>query len=122
MIESELTEKIIGCAMDVHRELGPGLLESIYEAALCIELKARGIHYDRQKALPVMYKGELLGEFRVDLLAEDTVVLEIKSVERHDPLFEAQLLSYLKLGGYHVGLLINFNSSLLKTGIRRMVL
>lgn len=118
----ELTDKIIGCAIEVHRVLGPGLLESIYEAALCIELRRKGLKYERQKVLPVLYKGENIGQYRIDLVVEDKVVLELKSVERHDLVFEAQILSYMKLGSYSVGLLINFNSSLLKRGIKRFVL
>ncbi|GFO66068.1 GxxExxY protein [Geomonas paludis] len=122
MILSALTERIIACAVEVHRELGPGLLESVYEGALTVELFNRGLHFHRQKQLPVQYKGEHVGDYRVDLLVEDTVVVELKSVEHHDPVFEAQLLTYMKLGGYHVGLLINFNTLLLTKGIRRLQL
>jgi len=121
MLLKDLTEKIIGCSIEVHKELGPGLLESIYESALSIELFQRGLHFERQKPLPVGYKGEQIGEFRIDLLVEDTVVVELKSTERHDPLFEAQLLSYMKLGGYSIGLLINFNSLMLTKGVKRFV-
>jgi len=120
--QDKLTEKIIGCAIAVHRELGPGLLESIYESALAIELEDAGIKFCRQMVVPVHYKGRTIGEHRLDLLVDDGVVVEIKSVERHDPVFEAQVLSYLKMAGKHVGLLINFNSKLLKDGIRRFVL
>jgi GxxExxY protein len=122
MIFQDLTEKIIACSIEVHKELGPGLLESIYEAALSIELSQQGMRYRRQMPLQVAYKGESIGEFRMDVVVEDTVVIELKSTERHDPLFEAQLLSYMKLGGYKIGLLINFNSILLTKGIRRLVL
>lgn len=121
MLLKDLTEKIIGCSIEVHKELGPGLLESIYESALSIELFQHGLHFERQKPLPVGYKGEQIGEFRIDLLVEDTVVVELKSTERHDPLFEAQLLSYMKLGGYSIGLLINFNSLMLTKGVKRFV-
>jgi GxxExxY protein len=117
-----LTEKIIGCAIEVHRNLGSGLLESIYEGALAIELEAAGLTFARQLPVPVNYKGRLLGEYRLDLMVSDQVIVEIKSVERHDPLFEAQVLTYLRIAGKHVGLLINFNSKLLKEGIRRLVL
>jgi GxxExxY protein len=117
-----ITEKIIRCAIEVHRNLGPGLLESIYEAALCVEFDAAGIQYRRQVAYPVIYKGQEIGQHRIDLIVEDTVIVELKSVERMDPIFEAQLLSYLKLTGKHVGLLINFNETLLKRGIKRLVL
>jgi len=122
MIYKGLTERIIACAIEVHRELGPGLLESVYESALAVELFQQGIRFARQKQLPVKYKGESVGDFRVDLLVEDIVVVELKSMERHDPLFEAQLLSYMKLGGYSLGLLINFNSLLLSKGVKRLVL
>ena len=119
---NQITEKIIGCAIEIHRELGPGLLESIYESALCIELDSIGLTYERQKSLPVIYKNKPIGNFRVDLIVDGSVVLELKSVERYDPIFEAQLLSYMKLGKYRLGLLINFNSRLLKDGINRFIL
>ena len=123
MIElNELTEKIIGCAIEVHRNIGPGLLESVYEKALAIELKNAGLKFERQKTLNVLYKEKSIGEFKIDVLVEDQIVLELKSVERHDPVFEAQLLSYLKLGKYKLGLLINFNKKLLKEGIKRIIL
>ena len=122
MIFEDLTEKIIACSIAVHRELGPGLLESIYESALSIELFQQGMRFQRQMPLQVAYKGKGIGEFRIDMLVEDAVVVELKCTERHDPVFEAQLLSYMKLGGYKVGLLINFNSVLLTKGIKRMVL
>ena len=117
-----LTEKIIGCAIAVHREPGPGLLASVYEAALEIELNDAGRHTTRQKEIPVRYKGIETGEHRLDMLVENIVVIELKSVERFDPLFQAQLLGYLKPGGYPVGLLINFNSRVLKNGIKRMTI
>lgn len=116
---NHLTKRIIGCAIEVHRHLGPGLLESIYESALCIELKLAGLTYERQKPVPVTYKGHALGDHRLDVLVEDTVILELKSVERFDPVFEAQILSYLKMTGKPIGLLINFNTRLLKDGIHR---
>jgi len=116
---NQLTRRIIGCAIEVHRHLGPGLLESIYESALCIELKMAGLAHERQKPVPVTYKGHALGEHRLDVLVEDTVILELKSVERFDPVFEAQILSYLRMTGKPLGLLINFNSRLLKDSIRR---
>lgn len=116
---NELTGRIIGCAIEVHRHLGPGLLESIYESALCIELDLAGLAFERQKPVPVTYKGHTLGEHRLDILVQDTVILELKSVERFDPIFEAQILSYLKMTGKPIGLLINFNSRLLKDGVKR---
>lgn len=117
----DLTEKIIGCAIEVHRQLGPGLLEATYEAALCIELSEAGIPHQRQVSFPVVYKGKTIGEYRLDLLVADAVVVEIKSVERFDPVFEAQVLTYLRATGKKVGLLINFNSRLLREGVRRFV-
>jgi GxxExxY protein len=137
---NDLTEKIIGAAIDVHRrprevpplrvsrsasdggELGPGLLESTYEACMVFELAERGIGVDRQKALPVVYRGVRIDcGYRIDLLVEDLVIVELKAVAELQPIHEAQLLSYLKLSGRHVGLLINFNVKLLKRGIRRLV-
>ncbi|MBV9210154.1 MAG: GxxExxY protein [Acidobacteria bacterium] len=119
---NELTEKIIGCAIEVHRQLGPGLLEGTYEAALCIELESANLHCQRQLILPVVYKGRVVGEYRLDLLVEDEVIIEIKSVERFDRVFEAQILTYLRVAGKKTGLLINFNSRLLKDGIKRFSL
>jgi len=119
---NKITEKIIGCAIEVHKELGAGLLESIYESALCIELKKVGLQYEQQKPLTVKYKGQKIGEFRIDLLIENSVVVELKSVERFEPVFEAQILSYMKLGGFKLGLLINFNSKLLKNGVKRYII
>jgi GxxExxY protein len=119
---NELTERIIGCAIEVHRQLGPGLLEATYEAALAIEFEMAGLRFLRQAIFPVMYKGRQIADHRLDLLVEDAVVVELKSVERHDALFEAQLLTYLKISGRRLGLRINFNSRLLKDGLKRMVL
>jgi len=117
-----LTERIIGCAIEVHRQLGPGLLEGTYEAALCIELQLAGLNFVRQPIFPVVYKGQVIGEYRLDLIVEDTVIVEIKSVERFDPIFEAQVLTYLRVTGKEIGLLMNFNSRLLRDGIKRYVL
>ena len=116
-----ITEDIIGAAIEVHRELGPGLLESTYEACSAYELTQRGLKVERQKPLPVVYKGLKLDiGYRVDLLVEDQVVVELKAVERLEPVPEAQLLSYLRLSGCRVGLL-NFNVKVLKDGIKRLV-
>lgn len=118
-----VTEAIIGAAIEVHRELGPGLLESTYEACLAYELAQRGLKVERQKPLPVVYKGLKLDiGYRVDLLVEDRVVVELKAVDHLEPIHEAQLLSYLRLSGCNVGLLINFNVRILKDGIKRLVL
>jgi len=119
---SKLTETIIGCAIEVHRQLGPGLLEGTYEAALCIELRNAGMNFVRQPIFPVVYKGQTIGKYRLDLIIGDAVVVEIKSVERFDPIFEAQVLTYLRVTGKKVGLLMNFNSRLLRDGIKRYVL
>lgn len=117
---TEITEAIIGSAIEVHRHLGPGLLESIYEAALAYELGQRGIAVERQKPLPVSYKGLVFEEgYRLDLLVAGEVVVELKCVDAVYPIHEAQLLSYLKLTGLKVGLLINFKVPVLKQGIKR---
>ena len=121
-LSDPLTRKIIGCAIEVHRQLGPGLLEGIYVETLVVEFEIQGLKVKRQVELPVEYKGRSIGTYRLDLLVEDTVVIEVKSVERHDPVFEAQILTYMRLTGKRVGLLINFNSKLLKDGIKRFVL
>jgi len=118
---NKITERIIGCGIEVHRHLGSGLLESAYEAALCVELGLQGLQYQRQVPIPLTYKGEQIGDYRIELVVEDTVVVEIKSVERHDPLFEAQVLTYLKITVKKIGLLMNFNSRLLTNGIKRLI-
>ena len=120
---NEITGQIIGAAIEVHRAVGPGLLESAYEACLCHELTLRRVAFERQKPLPVEYKGVKLDcGYRLDLFVEGTVVVEIKAVETIQPIHEAQLLTYLKLGGWKLGLLINFNVPALKDGIRRRIL
>ena len=118
---NSLTERIIGCAIEVHRELGPGLLEATYESALAIELEGAGLRVRRQPVFLVVYEGRTIGEYRLDLIVQDTAVVEVKSVERFDPVFEAQVLTYLRVTGKKVGLLINFNKGLLKDGIKRFV-
>jgi len=117
-----LTEKIIGCAIEVHRTLGPGLLEATYESALAVEFQLAGLNFQRQLMVPITYKGRPIGDHRLDLVVENSVIVEIKSVDRFDAIFEAQLLTYLKITGLKRGLLLNFNSRLLKDGIKRMVL
>ncbi|MGA2510768.1 MAG: GxxExxY protein [Candidatus Acidiferrales bacterium] len=119
---NHLTERIIGCAIEVHRNLGPGLLEATYEEAMCVELTDAGVNYKRQLPFPILYKGRILGEYRLDLLVEDAVIVEIKSVERFNPVFQAQVLTYFKATQERVGLLINFNSRLLREGIKRLIL
>jgi len=124
LLHEELTEKIIGAAIEVHRALGPGLLESAYEECLCREFNLRGIAFQRQVPLPVEYKGVKLDwGYRLDLIVQDAVVLELKCVEHTLPVHEAQLLTYLKLTGKHVGIIINFNvATLVRGGIVRKVL
>ena len=120
---NDLTGNIIKAAIEVHRALGPGLLESAYEECLCHELSLQGIPFQRQVALPITYKGIALDcGYRLDILVQEQVVVEIKAIEALLPIHEAQLLSYLRLGGWKVGLLINFHVPLLKNGIRRLVL
>lgn len=119
---NKLTEKIIGCAIRVHRELGPGLLESAYEACLAFELGESGLLVARQKSLPVTYRGINLDcGYRLDLVVQEKVILELKTVDKLLPIHNAQLISYLKLSGLKVGLLINFHSKLLVDGIQRIV-
>ena len=118
-----LTREIIGSAIEVHRHLGPGLLESAYVRCLTRELSLKGIPFKREWPLPLTYKGiQLPCSYRLDLLVGDAVVVEIKAIETLTPIHEAQLLTYLKLGGWKVGLLINFNVEILKMGIHRRVL
>ncbi len=118
-----LTDRIIGCAIEVHRGLGPGLLENAYEECLCYELTQSNLSCRRQVALPVRYKEVRLDcGYRMDVVVDERVVIEIKTVERLAPVHDAQILTYLRLGGYPVGLLINFNVPLLRDGIRRFVM
>jgi len=120
---NELTGQIIGAAIEVHRHLGPGLLESAYETCLAYELQQLGLIVERQKALPLVYKEIRLDQgYRIDLLVEQSVVVEIKVVEQIAPVHEAQVLSYLRFSGCKVGLLLNFNVKLLKDGIRRFIM
>ena len=118
-----LTERIIGAAIEVHSGIGPGLLESAYEACLFWELEQAGLVVVRQQALPVVYKGIRIDcGYRLDLVVEGRVILELKSVDTLTALHDAQLLTYLRLSGLHTGLLLNFNTVLLRDGIRRLVL
>ena len=119
---SDITEAVIGAAIAVHRALGPGLLESTYEACLVYELTELGVALERQKALPVPYRSVLIDcGYRIDLLVGNEVIVELKAVERILPVHEAQILTYLRLSGHAVGLLLNFNVPLMKDGIRRFV-
>ena len=117
-----LSQPIIGCAIEVHRYLGPGLLESIYESALCIELRAAGLQFQRQVSLPLWYIGELLGEHRPDLIVGEQVVVEVKSIERLAPVHTAQMLTYLRVAQLRLGLILNFNGEVLHSGIKRVLL
>jgi GxxExxY protein len=122
MDENGLSHEIIGAAIEVHRVLGPGLLESIYEQALCIELQLRGLQVKCQRELPIIYKGVLLeGAFRIDVMVEEMVIIEIKAVEKLLAVHEAQLLTYLKLASLKLGLLMNFNSTVVSNSVRRVV-
>lgn len=123
MDQKELTAKIIGAAIEVHRELGPGLLESSYESALQHELTLRGFKVTRQLLLPIKYKNlEIPDAYRIDLLVEDQIILEIKAVEVLKPIHNAQLLTYLRMSGKHIGYLLNFHEDVLtKGGLRRFV-
>ncbi|HMV81239.1 MAG TPA: GxxExxY protein [Leptospiraceae bacterium] len=122
MDEQELTDLVIGCCIEIHRTLGPGLLESVYEEVLSFELKEKGISFTRQQIVPVEYRGRVLeAGFRADIIVNDKIILEIKSVEKILPLHSKQLLTYLKLTQKRIGLLINFNVNLLKDGIKRIV-
>ena len=120
---NNITESIIGAAIEVHRTLGAGLLETVYEECLCYELASRGVSFNKQYAVPLAYKEVVLDAgFKLDLLVEDAVVVELKTVDKLLPIHEAQLLTYMKLVGSSVGLLINFNVPYLKQGIKRKVL
>jgi GxxExxY protein len=118
-----LTEKVIGLAIEVHRALGPGLLESVYEECLCFELRNAGIRFRRQVPLPVVYKEvQLEIGYRIDLIVDEQLIVELKTVDKLAPIHEAQLLTYLRLTGLKTGLLLNFSTALLRDGIKRMVL
>jgi GxxExxY protein len=119
----ELSKHVIGCAIEVHRILGPGLLESVYEECLAYELTRSGLQVSRQQPLPISYKGQALDAgFRIDLLIEKSLIIELKSVQQLQPIHTAQLLTYMKLSSISVGLLLNFNVVRLKSGIKRLVL
>jgi GxxExxY protein len=124
LLHEKLTEQIIGAAIEVHRELGPGLMESVYEECLCHELHLRGLKFERQMPLPVRYKGVSLGcGYRIDIVVEDAIIFELKCLEHILPVHEAQVLTYLKLTGKRVGMILNFNVSVLtRGGIVRKVL
>lgn len=118
--QDPLTEQIIGCAIEVHRRLGAGLLESAYETALCMELAKQGMKFTRQRKVPLTYDGILVGEYQPDLIVENEVVVEVKSVMRFEPVFTAQMLTYLRITDLRRGLILNFNGVVLKAGIKRV--
>ena len=119
--DSELTREVISSAIKVHSILGPGLLENVYEEALCHEFKIRNIPFERQKEIKLSYKGHSMGLHRLDLVVNDKVILELKAVNELNKIYEAQIISYLKATGLQVGLLINFNAVKLKEGIKRFI-
>lgn len=120
---NEITQKIIGCAIEVHKNLGPGLLESAYEECLAFELNNAGLNIKRQKPVPIVYKDVKLDcGYRIDILVENIVVVELKVVDEFNPVHEAQILTYMKFSEMKVGLLINFNVTTLRNGLRRFVL
>ena len=120
---TSLTQKVIGCAIEVHRTLGPGLLEIVYETCLCRELALAGIGFVRQQKLPILYKGEPVDcDLKIDVIVEQSLVLEVKAVQQILPVHEAQLLIYLRVSGLPLGLLLNFNEETMKQGIRRRYL
>ena len=120
--DTVLTERIIGSAIEVHRALGPGLLEGTYQKALCAEFVHRGLVFESERRVPLRYRNCCIGEYRIDLIVEDRVVVEVKSVLHWEPVFESQVLTYLRITGIRVGLLMNFNKPVLKAGIKRFVL
>ena len=123
MIEEELTEQIIGAAIEVHKHWGPGLYEEIYEKSMCVELRLMKMTFENQMSLPLIYKGERVGDdLRLDFIVQHKVVVELKAVAQLEAIHEAQLLTYMKLTKCRVGLLINFNVPTIKQGLKRMVL
>ena len=122
MIENELSNKIIGCAIEVHRQLGPGLLESAYQECLLYELRKAGLRVEKEKPMPIIYKEVVLDHgYRIDILVEEKVVIEIKTVDVLIDVHTAQVLTYLRLGNYKLGLLLNFQVTVLKNGIKRLI-
>ncbi|HEX7897728.1 MAG TPA: GxxExxY protein [Planctomycetota bacterium] len=121
MERDPLTDRIIASAIEIHRVLGPGLLESAYESALCVEFVTRGHRHARQVVVPMTYRGQSIGEYRLDLLVEDRVVVEITAVDKLIPVYQAQVLTYLRATGKRIGPLINFNTALVSRGIQRFI-
>jgi GxxExxY protein len=122
MNENELSNIVLGCAIEVHKQLGPGLLESAYQECLYYELKNKGLTVSKEKPMPILYKEVKLDHgYRIDLLVENKVVIEVKAVEMFTDVHTAQVLTYLRLGGYKLGLLLNFNVTTLRNGIKRVI-
>jgi len=119
--QDRLARDVIGAAIEVHRMLGPGLLESVYEEALCVELAARGVEFTRQPCIELQYKGHPVGKGRMDLLVGNQIVVELKAVDQLAPVHKAQMISYLRMSGHRLGLLINFNVAVLRDGVKRVV-
>lgn len=117
-----ITQRIIGCAIEVHKALGSGLLQSVYDSALAIEFDHVRLRFTRQLQVPAVYRGRPIGHYRIDFVVEQAVVVEVKSVERFDPVFDSQVLTYMRVADVRLGLLLNFNSRLLVDGIRRFIL
>ncbi len=120
--DQRVTEQIIGCAIEVHKDLGPGLLEKPYLVAMCMELAHKGIQFERERIIKLEYKGVQIGDYIPDLIVADTVVVEIKSCSHFEDVFIAQMLTYLRLTHLRVGLIVNFNKKLLKDGLKRVIL
>lgn len=122
MTNDELTRKVIGFAIEIHKKLGPGLYENVYKDCLCHKLLQAGINFEKEKTIPISFNDLIIDRgFRVDILVENKIVLELKSIEKYTDLHQAQMITYLKLGKYHLGLLLNFNVELMKNGIRRVI-
>jgi GxxExxY protein len=121
MLHEDITDKILGCAVAVHKAIGPGLAEQSYQAAMAIEMTERGLSFDREPSIAVTYKGATIGHHRPDFIVENAVVLELKVVRNFEPVFTTQVLTYLRLTGLRVGLLINFNVEAMGFGIKRIV-
>jgi len=120
-LHADITQQIAGSAIEVHRHLGAGLLESVYESSLCVELALRGLGFSRQVAVPLEYKGHAVSHHRIDVIVNGCVIVEVKAVQRFEPIHVAQMLTYLRVTGLRVGLLLNFNNVVMKNGIRRVL-
>jgi GxxExxY protein len=120
--QSAVTGRVIGCSITVHRILGPRLRENAYEEALAIEFLEQGVAFERQVSVPIQYKGHWIGHYQIDFIVEREVVVEVKSINEYHPIFEAQMLAYLRATGLHLGLLVNFNTHRLSEGVRRFIM